>query len=163
MNQSKAQSIEARLARIEALEQVRILKANYCELCDAGYPADALCELFTNDGIWDGGEMGVFEGRDAVHRFFTNMPKVMSFAIHHVTNSAIEVNEDATGARGRWYLIQTATLKQDNQAVWLTAQYDDEIVFVDEQWKFRHVKLRSRFYTTYEAGWANLPHLLEKT
>ena len=92
-------NIESRLRRVEAAEQIRLLKARYCDLCDQGYPADELCSLFTEDGIWDGGEMGVFEGRDALHRFFSNMPDIMSFAIHHVTNSAVEVNDDATGAR----------------------------------------------------------------
>ena len=50
-------SIDARVLRLEAAEQIRILKADYCELCDADYPADALCELFTEDGVWDGGEV----------------------------------------------------------------------------------------------------------
>ncbi len=154
-------NVESRLRRVEALEQVRLLKADYCDLCDDGYPADALTQLFTSDGVWDGGEMGVFEGRDAIHRFFSNMPNVMSFAIHHVTNSAIEVSEDATTARGRWYLLQTATLKDNNQAVWLTARYDDQLVYEDDRWLFRRVALRTRFYTSYEAGWAKVPHLLE--
>lgn len=155
-------SIESRLRRVEAAEEIRILKARYCDLCDEGYPADALCSLFTEDGVWDGGEMGVFEGKAAIHRFFTNMPKVMSFAVHHVTNSAVEVNEDATTAGGRWYLLQTATLKEKNQAVWLAAQYDDQLVYNDDQWVFQRVTLRSRFYTSHEAGWANVPHLLQR-
>ena len=156
-------SIETRLRRVEAAEQIRLLKARYCDLCDAGYPADALCDLFTDDGVWDGGEMGVFEGRDALHRFFSNMPNVMSFAIHHVTNSAVEVNEDATSARGRWYLLQTATMKETQQAVWLAAQYEDQLVYTADRWAFRHVQLKSRFFTTHEAGWANVPHLLERS
>ena len=130
-------SVEARLRRVEAAEQIRLLKARYCDLCDAGYPADELCSLFTEDGVWDGGEMGVFEGRDELHRFFGRMPDIMSFAIHHITNSAVEVNEDATSARGRWYLLQTATVKKTNQAVWLAARYDDDIVCVDGNWVFR--------------------------
>jgi hypothetical protein len=156
-------SIESRLQRVEALEQIRLLKAKYCDLCDDGYPADALISLFTDDGAWDGGEMGVFEGRDAVHGFFTNMPNVMSFAIHHVTNSAIEVSEDATTARGRWYLLQTATLKGNDEAVWLAARYDDDLVFQDDRWLFRRVTLRSRFYTTHKVGWADLPNLMERS
>ena len=156
-------SIETRLRRVEAAEQIRLLKAEYCDLCDAGYPAEALCSLFTEDGVWDGGEMGVFEGRDALHEFFSNMPNLMSFAIHHVTNSAVEVNEDATSALGRWYLLQTATLKEKNQAVWLAAQYIDQIVYTDDKWLFHRVTLKSRFYTTHEAGWAKVPHLLEQS
>ena len=156
-------NIENRLRRLEAVDEIKLLKARYCDLCDAGYPADELCGLFTDDGVWDGGEMGVFEGRDALHRFFSNMPNVMSFAIHHITNSAVEVNDDATGARGRWYLLQTATVKKTNQAVWLAARYDDRLVHTAGNWKFRRVELKTRFYTTHEAGWAELPHLLERT
>ncbi len=155
-------NLEDRVQRIEAAESIRLLKAKYCDLCDDGYPASELCELFTDDGVWDGGEMGVFEGIDSISRFFTNMPNVMSFAIHHVTNSAVQVAADAKSARGRWYLMQTATLKDTNQAVWLAAQYSDELVAVGDGWKFQRVQLRSRFYTTYEAGWAKLPNLLHQ-
>jgi hypothetical protein len=156
-------NLEQRLRKVEAAEEIRILKADYCDLCDAGYPADELCALFTHDGVWDGAEMGVFEGHEALHRFFTNMPSVMSFAIHHVTNSAVQVSDDASSARGRWYLLQTATVKASDEAVWLAAHYDDEIVATDAGWRFRRVQLRSRFYTSYEAGWAKIPHLLEQS
>jgi ketosteroid isomerase-like protein len=156
-------NLEDRLRKVEAAEEIRILKADYCDLCDAGYPADELCALFTDDGVWDGAEMGVFEGRDALHRFFTNMPNVMSFAIHHVTNSAVEVSDDASFARGRWYLLQTATVKASDEAVWLAAHYDDEIVATDAGWRFKRVQLRSRFYTSHKAGWAKVPHLLEQS
>ncbi|MYG14649.1 MAG: hypothetical protein F4171_17925 [Gammaproteobacteria bacterium] len=75
-------NIESRMRRLEAAEQIRLLKARYCDLCDAGYPADALCSLFTDDGVWDGGEMGIFSGREALHRFFSNMPTTQPF-LHH--------------------------------------------------------------------------------
>ena len=154
--------IETRLRRLEAAEQIRSLKARYCDLCDRGYPADELTKLFTEDGAWDGREMGVFEGHKAIHKFFTNMPNVMSFAIHHITNSSVEVSEDVKTATGRWYLLQTATLKTNNEAVWLAARYDDQIVFEGDQWLFQRVNLISQFYTSYESGWARIPHLMEQ-
>ena len=49
-----------------------------------------------------------------------------------------------------------------NQAVWLTERYDDQLVYTDDKWAFRRVNLKSRFFTTHEAGWANVPHLLEQ-
>ena len=104
--------IETRLRRVEATEQIRSLKARYCDLCDQGYPADELTELFTEDGAWDGHEMGVFEGRDAIHKLFTNMPNVMSFAIHHVTNSSVEVSEDIKTATGRCTFCRLRPLRQ---------------------------------------------------
>ncbi len=158
----EVQSLEARLHRVEALEEVRLLKARYCDLCDAGYPADELCTLFTDDAVWDGGEMGVFDGKAAIHQFFTNMPSVMSMAIHHITNSAVEISSDAQSALGRWYLLQTATMTETNEAVWLAASYQDDLLCTDDGWRFQRVTLRSRFYTSYEEGWAKRPHLLEK-
>ena len=155
--------IEMRLRRVEAAEKIRILKAGYCELCDAGYPADRLVELFTPEGAWDGGELGIFKGHDALLKFFTNMPQAMSFAVHHVTNSAIEVNDDATSARGRWYLLQTATLGSTQQAVWLAAQYEDQLIYQNNRWLFDYVQVKTRFYTTHAAGWAELPNLLAKS
>ena len=151
--------IESRLARIESIEQIRCLKAHYCDLCDEGYDADALAALFTNDAVWDGGELGRFEGRDRIHRFFSNMPKVMSFAIHHITNSAVAVSEDGRRANARWYLLQSATLRETDQAVWLAGRYDDVLVREEGEWRFQSVRISSRFFTPYEDGWAKTPAL----
>ena len=65
--------LEDRLERAENVEKIRNLKARYCDLCDDGYDADGLCDLFTEDGVWDGGILGVFEGRENLHNFFSNL------------------------------------------------------------------------------------------
>jgi SnoaL-like protein len=44
-------TVEARLARLEAAEQIRALKACYGELCDSGYDAENLAELFVEDAV----------------------------------------------------------------------------------------------------------------
>ena len=154
-----AVDISQRLERIESIEQIRNLKALYCDLCDEGYDADALCDLFTEDGVWDGGRLGRFEGRGRMHRFFTNMPNVMSFAIHHVTNPAIDLSDDGKSAEARWYLIQMATQKSENRAVWLAGRYVDQLILQEGVWKFRHIALNARFYSPYDQGWAETPFL----
>ena len=151
--------ISQRLERIESIEQIRNLKALYCDLCDEGYDADALCDLFTEDGVWDGGRLGRFEGRERMHRFFANMSNVMSFAIHHVTNPAIDLSNDGRSAEARWYLIQMATQKTENRAIWLAGRYVDQLTLQDGVWKFRHIALNARFYSPYDQGWAETPFL----
>jgi hypothetical protein len=155
--------LEDRLRRVEAAEEIRCLKARYCDLCDDGYDADALTALFADDAVWDGGELGCFEGRRRIHRFFQNMPNVMSFALHHVTNSAVNVDGTGRQATARWYLLQTATLRENNSAVWLMARYEDELVYVGDAWKFQRVTLRSRVFSPYEDGWARTPMLRTDT
>ena len=151
--------IETRMTRIESLEEIRSLKAHYCDLCDEGYDADALTALFTEDAVWDGGDLGKFEGRDRIHRFFSNMPNVMSFAIHHITNSAIQLSDDGKQANARWYLLQTATVRAGNRALWLAGRYDDVLVRVSDKWKFQSVKIQTRFFTPHDEGWAETPFL----
>ena len=146
--------LEQRLIRVESIEAIRTLKARYCDLCDEGYDADALCALFTEDAVWDGGKLGVYEGIEKIHEFFVDMPNVMSFAIHNVTNSAVELSQDGQSAVARWYLIQMATQKEQNLAVWLTGRYVDELVLENDIWKFKHVSLTARFYSPYDQGWA---------
>lgn len=152
-------STALRIERLEAAEQIRRLKTHYCDLCDDGYDAAALAALFTEDAVWDGGQLGVFKGREAVRRFFQRMPQILSFAIHHVTNSTIDVSDDATGARGRWYLLQAATVSQGNRAVWIAGRYDDQFTKVADDWRFKRVAIQTKFFTPYDAGWAELPFL----
>jgi len=151
---------ELRLRRVESLEEIRCLKARYCDLCDDGYDADALVGLFTEDGAWDGGDLGRFEGRQALHRFFSNMPRTMSFALHHITNSAIRISEDCRTADATWYLLQTATLQRNNRAVLLAGRYHDELVHDGRQWRFRQMRIRTRFFSPLDEGWAQTPNLL---
>lgn len=151
--------LEKSIARLEAAEAIRGLKAHYCDLCDNGYDPDALGALFTADAAWDGGDLGTFEGVEAIQRFFGHMPKVLSFAIHHVTNSAVEVAPDAQSATGTWYLLQAATTTRTQQAVWIAGRYHDEFVKVEDSWRFSRITIDTKFFTASGSGWAEVPFL----
>ena len=153
-------NLVARIQRLEDIEAIKQLKARYCSLCDDGYDADGLAELFTEDAVWDGGALGVAEGREKIRRFFQNTPKVMPFAVHMVMNPSIEVDGDS--ARGRWYLFQTATFKPADSAIWGSARYDEEYVRIDGEWKFRSLHLTSKFWTPYAEGWERKRSVFEE-
>lgn len=54
------------------LEEIRQLGHRYVNLCDDGFDAGPLADLFTADGIWQGPEgFGPYEGREALVGFFT--------------------------------------------------------------------------------------------
>ena len=152
-------SLEARIRKLEAADEIRRLKAHYCDLCDDGYDARVLAGLFTTDAVWDGGSLGRFETREAIRRFFERMPRVLSFAIHHLTNPVVEVSDDGENAKGRWYLLRTATVIAGNRAVWIAGRYDDEFRREDGEWRFQRIALRTRFFTPFESGWAEVPFL----
>ena len=153
------EEIERRLRAIEDVEAIKKLKARYCVYCDEGYNAGGIAGLFTEDGVWDGGLFGCYEGRDAIRSFFQEASQMISFALHYVTNSIVEVDGDQ--AQGTWYLFQTCTFVEGNQAVWGAGRYTEEYVRVGGEWKFKNLKVVSSFWTPYEEGWVKKPFLQE--
>lgn len=146
------QELEKRVQTLEDIEAIRKLKARYCGYCDAGYDAEGLISLFTDDAVWDGGSFGRFEGRKAIYDFFAGVSKLLPFALHYVMNPQIDVEGER--ASGRWYLLEPCTFAQGSQAVWGAAYYEDRYLKVGGAWKFQEVKLTSSFWTPYEQGWA---------
>ena len=50
------EALAARVQRLEDIEEIKQLKAAYCRFCDDGYDPDGIASLFTDDGIWAGGD-----------------------------------------------------------------------------------------------------------
>ena len=145
------EDLERRLRVLEDIETIKKLKARYCAYCDNNYDADGIAALFTEDAVWDGGNFGRYEGREAIRTFFRGAPRIFPFAIHQVMNPIIEVEGEQ--AKGQWYLFQPATLAEGNQAVWLAARYEEEYVKVGSEWKFKRLKVFPSFLTPYDQGW----------
>lgn len=150
-------ALEQRIRRLEDLEAIKALKTRYALACDADYDADALAAMFTEDAVWDGGAIGVNVGREAIRTFFQGSSRRISFAKHHMLNPLIEIDGDT--ATGTWYLLQTCTYIDGDQAVWGAATYHDRYVRAGGTWKFAHVRLESHFWTPYEAGWVKVPFI----
>ena len=154
------EALERRIQRLEDLEAIKQLKARYAAYCDAHYDADALAELFTADAVWDGGILGYNEGRETIRQFFRGSSQRISFALHYIVSPIIEIDGDT--AHGTWYLLQTCTYAQENQAVWGAATYHDRYVRDHGVWKFQHVRLTSHFWTPFEEGWARIPFIQQR-
>lgn len=112
-------SVEARLARLEAADALRALKAHYAALADAKYTsayervapeawrriAQEQAACFTDDAVWDGGERfgGSLAGRPAIAAWFERSP--WRFALHYYVAPEIAVLEEER-AEARWRLWQ---------------------------------------------------------
>ncbi|MEE2777580.1 MAG: nuclear transport factor 2 family protein [Acidobacteriota bacterium] len=152
--------LAARIGRLEDIEAIRRLKARYCYACDDGYDTDTLVDLFVEDAVWDGGDLGVAVGREKIRRFFDNTPAVMPFAVHMVMDPLIDVDGDR--ATGAWYLFQAATYAPDGTALWGSARYDEEYVRTAQGWKFQSLRLTSHFWTPFDAGWLEKRSIFEQ-
>ena len=149
-------SVEFRLGRLEAELEIQRLKAAYAGLCDIGYPAERLASLFTQDGVFDGGErFGIHTGCDELVSYFAAISGDIVWAIHYMVGPAITVDESLNTAAGTWYLWQPCTLVVHDEQVpaWISGKYTDQYRRVDGRWLFSHVELVCETVTDVRSNW----------
>ena len=147
-------SIEQRIQRLEDIEAIRQLKHRYCAFCDDNYNKDGIAGLFAEDAVWNGGAFGLAEGRAAIKELFEKAPAAIRFAVHSVSNGIIDVTGDT--ATGEWLLWQPMVMRQDDQALWLSAAYKDEYVRTPAGWLIKRLTLDLRMLSPYEAGFGKM-------
>jgi len=148
------EDLNQRIARLESIEAIKQLKAAYCALCDNGYPADELVQLFTEDAVWDGGPtLGQIRGHEALRAFFASVPPRKPWAAHLVMNPVIEVDGDR--ATAVWQLVMPHNVRSNgtDRSRWQLGTYNDEYVRVDGRWLIKTLKVESMIYDSSADIW----------
>ncbi len=146
-------NLESRIQRLEDLEAIRQLKAEYCEICDDHHNPDRIVTIFTEDGIWEGKGIAHATGHAEIRALFQKFQAMMSFTQHMTMNPRIEVHGDT--AEGTWYFFGPFTFREDNQAKWQAARYQEKYAKVNGQWKIKHLRVKGPAISAdYETGWA---------
>ena len=146
-------ALEQRLTRMEDIEAIKQLKAEYCDICDDDHNPDRITTIFAEDGIWEGAGFGKAQGHAAIRELFKKFQTLISFSQHQVLNPVIKIDGDR--ATGIWYFFGPFTFYKNNQAKWLAARYQDDYVKVNGEWKIQHLRARGRMTTDYEKSWAD--------
>lgn len=159
---TRLRTLEQRLQRLEDVEAIRQLKAEYGELVDRRYEkgrpvsgrvleelADRIAALFTADAIWDGGSaLGLCRGRDAIRQRFAE--PTLNFSWHFFVKPRIQVDGDQ--ATARWDILAPCT-SRDDRALWMAGVEDDSYQRVDGSWLHSRMALTVVFMAPYERGW----------
>lgn len=153
-------SLEQRVSRLEDLEAIRQLKLEYARLCDVGYDADGIVELFDPDSdvSWEGGIFGHHRGLEEIRTFFQNVSTEILWAVHLMLNPLVRLGADGTSAQGSWYLLELATMtaRDDGDppdAVIMTGTYDDRFVKRRGEWRFQRIKIDFQQISNWNRGW----------
>lgn len=150
-------SLEARIARLEDLEAIRDLKAQYAQYCDDSYDPDGIASLFTEDGVWEATfPPGEYRSREAIREFFTGVSKEFIWALHYVVRPTIELADDGLSANASWYLLGLMTMQDpgaDPEPALVSGIYSDRYVKQDGQWRIAHMKLQTHQLSNWKAGW----------
>jgi hypothetical protein len=143
--------LEQRLTRMEDIEAIKQLKAEYCDICDDDHNPGRITTVFAEDGIWEAKGFGKGEGHAGIRELFQGFQKMISFSQHMVMNPVIKV--EGEHATGRWYFIGPFTFGKAT-AKWQAVRYEDDYVKVGGEWKIQHLRAQVRMSTDYETSWA---------
>jgi len=145
--------LEARIKKIEDIEEIRKLQYTYAYLIDTRQ-FDKVPDLFADDFVAEWGFAGPFRKKEELREFFTGpIAATLAMSAHQMLAPIIEVQGDK--ATGTWYLLvcETDVTPQGEVAVWIQGKYENEYVRVGEQWRFSHLKFNMLFATPYEDSW----------
>jgi hypothetical protein len=161
--------LEAKVQYLIDLEEIKMLKYRYCLYNDGGWPAQPLshqgpaADLYTEDGVWDGGHVAKAQGREEIRKLFASMA-ALPMAYHAVTNPIIEIDGDT--ARGHWHLISGSVgkAKPSTAAKGSTeftgsdssfgfAGYQEEYVRTPEGWRIKSTQMIYGRRTVLPNGW----------
>jgi hypothetical protein len=163
--EQKVASLEARLEAAEAVHAIQNLKARYASLVDARYErgrplegeqlaavARRIAELFSEDGVWDGGKaLGVARGRQEIAARMRE--PTLLFSWHYFLKPEIRVDGDR--ATARWDILSPCTTK-DGRPHWMCGFEDDEYARIGGEWLHTRMRLTPVFLSPHETGWTKV-------
>jgi hypothetical protein len=133
--QTKPAPIEARLQRLEDIEEIRTVLLDYGRFLDARDFA-SYSRLFAKDGEWVGG-FGTVQGPAAIKVFMEKSIPGPNAAhnYHLLSNFEIEVHGDTATAWSHWAFVVPGP---DNKPVIAQGgRYDDTLIRESGHWKFK--------------------------
>jgi hypothetical protein len=142
--------LEQRISRLESIEEIRRLRADYHHFVNTGqFPR--VSSLFAADGICDLDYLGRYEGRDAVHASYLAMGARERFLIQQFPHNHM-VDIDGDEATGYSYL--DARYARFGVSYMVVGRYDDEYRRTAEGWRFTLMKFNILFTVPSALGWA---------
>lgn len=106
--------------------------------------------VFTDDCELDYGEIGTWNGVDAVVEFMVAAHDMAGHTLHRITNQAIAVEGDMATARA---YVDALIMSQDNTSgVNAAGFYDDELVRTGTGWRITRRRFTTVLVRTVSAG-----------
>ena len=163
--EARLERLEARLDAAESVLALHDLKGRYGEVVDARFARGApvgraelddlarrASELFTEDGVWDGGRwLGVARGRAEIAARLA--APTLVFSRHLFVKPRIDVDGDR--ATGRWELLSPCT-RGDGTSLWVSGVEDDVYERIDGEWLHASMTFTTFFASPAGRGWPTI-------
>lgn len=148
-------TLEQRIARLEAIEEIKQLKAKYAHNLDNGYDPQGIASLFAEDGEWII-EGQAIKGREAIMRHCEKLPQVIPWSLHMMTTSTVTIDVDGEHADCIFYVQSAQTMNigsEESKAYLILGVFRDKCVKIDGQWLFAEVQADVQQSCLWTEGW----------
>ena len=109
-----------------------------------------LRSAFTVDCVLDYGQIGTFEGVDAVADFMEQSHAAAGHTLHRITNATVSVDGETATARA---YVDALIMSQDNSSgVNAAGFYDDELARTPAGWRIARRRFTTVLVRTVSAG-----------
>ncbi|WP_037455146.1 nuclear transport factor 2 family protein [Sphingobium chlorophenolicum] len=149
-------SVEERLFRIDARNEIADLIARYAHGADRKNDPAMMLPLFHEDAVWSAEGFATFHGASAIAAGLAEIAaREVLWSIHYMIAPYITLAQDARSAQCRWYLWELSTMARDigEEDRWLGGWYDSVARYEDNAWKFASVKLDLRVQGVATPPW----------
>jgi hypothetical protein len=145
--------VSLRLRRLEDESAIRHLHFEYCRQMDEGFNAEELAMLWTEDGIWDGGAFGTFEGRPAILEFFRRHGREVEFSAHFIANEQNTVDGDRGVCRCIGIVPCTFAAGGDAKDTWIFVTWHNILSKQAGRWLFKSLRATVNKEGVHLRGW----------
>ena len=154
------QSVEWRLARLEAAEAIRQAVYAYAMAGDRGNDAHIVRTLFSEEATYEAKGMGRFEGLDNIVRGLAQIARdVVVWSFHAPGGPWIDLAEDGGQARVFWWVWVPVALRSEDGTTtphWGAGHYNGDMRCEHGNWKFTRLLFEPRLRTPFHGPWTQI-------
>lgn len=155
-------SVEERLARLEAAEEIRTVISRFARAADDHCLPEGMRPLFAEDAVFEVGPFDTYRGREEILRKLQENNKTgFNWTLHYLVGPEITVDAQAQTANAFFYLWEPAATSResdDSRAYWIGGWYDADLVRTEtDGWRFRRLRLTLKLLSRYDEGWRPMP------
>lgn len=144
---SAPKGLGERIADLEAIEEIRNLKARYCRYIDLKQWAE-LGQIFATDAMIQPSPTITLKGREEIVQFLSSVLSSV-VVVHQVHQSEIEITGEDT-ARGIWGEYDGTIVSGNNASHLAYGFYHEEYLKEDGRWRIAYSRI-DRIYTQTSA------------
>lgn len=149
-------TIEQRLARIEAREDIRHCIYAYAEAGDRHNAPDVISTLFKQDAVYTVEGLNTFTGCASITQGLADIGRDQVAWSFHLPGRILMTIDDAFHtATADWVVWEPANMVMNGKTepYWLAGAYVAILDKSEGQWKFSDMTLKVKFFTPFAGPW----------